>query len=126
MFLWTTLVAVVAALARIAPGLAIAAAILCFPAALRTVFAVGRRKKRSGQRISVMDKIETFFASFGIVLAIVMGSLIAFVATCFPIGLATFGVRSDGGGILIAVVVGTIAGGFVAVVLIRRLWRIGE
>lgn len=124
MFLWTTLVAVVAALARIAPGLAIAAAILCFPAALRTVFAVGRRKSKSGARMTVMDKIEIFLASFGIVLSIVIGAVSAFVATCFPIGLLSFDTHA--GSILFAVVAGTVAGGVVAILLTRRLWRIGD
>jgi hypothetical protein len=126
MFLWTTLVAVVAALGRIEPGLAIGLAVLSFPAALRTIWSVGRRKMRTGQRMTGLEKIETFLASLGIVLAIVTGAAIAFTATCFPIGLAGFSMNWDGGWIFLGAIAGLLVAGAVAFLLIRRLWPTRE
>src|SRR5947209_19328352 len=48
LFLWTTLLAVILGVVRIAPGLGIGLAILSLPAALFTVAAVGRCKRRTG------------------------------------------------------------------------------
>src|SRR5260221_14446194 len=49
MFLWTTLVAVVLGAGTIDPGLAFCLAILSFPAALRTIGIVVRRKRQHGE-----------------------------------------------------------------------------
>jgi hypothetical protein len=125
MFLWTTLVAVVMGVASFAPGLGIMLAVLSLPAAARTIGTVYRRKQRRGGSIGAAEKIETFIASFGIVLAIVIGAVTAFTAVCFPLGLASF--ASDMGGLVIfAIVAGIVAAVFVAIVLARRLWRLGR
>ena len=106
-------------------GLGIMLAVLSLPAAARTIGTVYRRKQRRGGSIGAAEKIETFIASFGIVLAIVIGAVTAFTAVCFPLGLASF--ASDMGGLVIfAIVAGIVAAVFVAIVLARRLWRLGE
>jgi hypothetical protein len=125
MFLWTTLVAVVMGVATFAPGLAIALAILSLPAAVRTIGAVYRRKQRLGGSIGALEKIETFIASLGIVLAIVLGAVIAFTAVCFPLGLASFSF-DQGGLVLFAFLAGIAAAIVVALFLGRRLWRLGD
>jgi hypothetical protein len=125
MFLWTTLVAVVMGVASFAPGLAIMLAVLSLPAAARTIGAVYRRKQRRGGSIGAAEKVETFIASLGIVLAIVVGAITAFTAVCFPLGLASF--ASDMGGLVVfAFLAGFVAAVFVAIMLARRLWRLGE
>ena len=123
MFLWTTLLAVVMGVATIAPGLAIALAVISFPAALRTIGTVARRKRRGGS-LSVPEKIEAFVASLGVVLAIVVGAGIAFMAACFPVGLAAAAANVGGefGFIVPAVIAGIMAAGTATFLLGRRIW----
>jgi hypothetical protein len=125
MFLWTTLVAVIMGVATFAPGLAVTIAILSLPAAVRTIGAVYRRKQRRGGSISASEKIETFIASFGIVVAIVIGALGAFTAVCFPLGLASFAANA-GGLAVFAFIAGIAAGLVVAISLTRRFWKLGD
>ena len=124
MFLWTTLLAVVMGVATIAPGLAIALAVISFPAALRTIGTVARRKRRRGESLSVPEKIEAFVASLGVVLAIVVGAGIAFMAVCFPVGLAAAATNVGGefGFIVPAVIAGIMAAGTATFLLGRRIW----
>jgi hypothetical protein len=125
MFLWTTLVAVILGVSTFAPGLAVMLAILSLPAAVRTIGAVYRRKQRRGGSISASEKIETFLASFGIVVAIVIGAVAAFTVVCFPLGLASFSANA-GGLVVFAIIAGIAAGLVVAIGLTRRFWRLGD
>jgi hypothetical protein len=98
---------------------------LSLPAAVRTIGAVYRRKQRRGGSIGTAEKIETFIASFGIVLAIVVGAVTAFTAVCFPLGLASFA-SNLGGLVIFAFIAGFVAAVLVAVFLARRFWRLGD
>ncbi len=126
LFLWTTLVAVIAGSASIAPGLAIGLAILCFPAALRTIGNVNRLKQTTGRSPTSGQKMMTFFASFSVVVAAFIAASAAFVATCFPVGLgvaATGASESNFFGVMLFVITvsGAIAA-FVGYIVLRRLW----
>jgi hypothetical protein len=124
LFLWTTLVACVMGVVRIAPGLGIVLAVLSLPAALRTVGRVGRLRTKTGRAMTVSGKISTFMSSLTICFVIALGASTAFTLTCFPIGLLGFSSGGGGGGVLIlAVIAGLIAGGFAGYWLIRWLWR---
>jgi hypothetical protein len=122
MFLWTTLVAVVMGVATIAPGLAIALAVISFPAAMRTIGTVARRKRRRGESLSVPEKIEAFLASCGVVLAILAGAGIAFMAICLPVGFATANSWFERGPPYLAIIAGVLAAGTIAFLLGRRFW----
>jgi hypothetical protein len=124
MFLWTTLLAVVMGVATFAPGLAIALAVISFPAALRTIGTVARRTQLRGVSLSVPEKIEAFVASLGVVLAIAVGAGIAFMAVCLPVGMAAAAANVGGefGFFVPAVIAGTMAAGAAAFLLGRRIW----
>jgi hypothetical protein len=83
LFLWTTLVAVVLGVARIAPGLGVLMVLLSFPAAFRTIGTVGRRKRRSGQSLPPGEKAGAFLESLAI-------SFVTFIAIVAVIGSALF------------------------------------
>src|SRR5437588_11756502 len=67
MFLWTTLVAVLAALTTMAPGLGIALIIVSFPAALRTIVVVRRRRATTGEPLTTSEKIFIFMNSLQLI-----------------------------------------------------------
>lgn len=125
MFLWTTLVAVLAGLARFAPGLAIGVAVLSIPAGIRTVGIIRRRKTRIGKQLSAMEKIEAFFASLGVMTLVGLASSIAFFATCFPVGLFTFDMRNDSS-VFFAIALGIVAAIVVAFLIGKALWRVHD
>jgi hypothetical protein len=92
-FLIITLSAVGLGLFVAAPGLAIALAIVAFPALMRTVFLVQRRSK-SGIRISPQRKIVLFCCSLGVsvvVLNVVLVTAVGtFCAVCLSGGKESF------------------------------------
>ena len=116
------LIAVCLGVRRESPGLGIALAVVSTPAMVRTVFAA-RRREITGRPMSTGEKAVAFLGSIGVVVTVCAASGAAFVATCFPIGLATFNVSSGGGGgIVLAFGLGILAAIAVAALLFRRLW----
>jgi hypothetical protein len=129
LFLWVALVAVVMGVAWIALPLGIALGILCFPAALHTTAIVASRKRRSGQRVSVQDKIVAFTESFVlftlIAVAIVIAAIGALFVVCMSSNSGMF--RNANFTIpIIAAVAGLIFIGFVVFFLVRALWKIKD
>jgi len=123
MLLFTTLCAVVLGAFTIHPGLGIGLAILATPAVIRTAF-LGMRRRAGGQPMSVQQKALAFCGTLGLVAILVVAVSAAFVATCFPLGLAGFGADSPLL-MLLAWGVGFIVGGlalFFLLRLFRRLW----
>lgn len=82
MFLWTTIVAILAALARVAPGLGIIAALLSVPAAVRTVIGASRRSAQSHRPLRAWEKVFIFANSLQIMLIAVLAAIVAFMAVC--------------------------------------------
>jgi hypothetical protein len=122
LFLVVTLCAVTFGLFGVAPGLGILFAIVVAPATLRTAVAA-RRVKARGRRMDVVQKIETFVGSLFVVITIGAAACVAFVATCFPIGMITFASDNGiGGGLLLAFIIGGAVGLGVLFWLGRWLW----
>jgi hypothetical protein len=116
------LIAVCLGVAREAPGLGIALGVVSTPALVRTVFAA-RRRESTGRPMSVGEKFVAFLGSIAVVVTLCAASGAAFVAICFPIGLASFSTsRGGGGGVAIAFTLGIVAGLVVIFFLARRLW----
>jgi hypothetical protein len=116
------LVAVCLGVMREVMGLGIALAIVSTPALVRTVLAV-RRRERTGRPMAAGEKVLVFIGSIAVVATVCVASGAAFVAICFPIGLASFSVsRSDGGGIVVAFGLGIVVALVVAAFLFRRMW----
>jgi hypothetical protein len=102
------------------PGLGVVLLLVSTPALIRTLMAVSRGKA-AGRPLSGWEKMTVFAGSLGVVAVIGLASLIAFIATCFPVGLIS--VQADMGvGVFLAFSVGIIAAGFVGFTLIRKLW----
>jgi hypothetical protein len=81
LLLVTTLVAVCLGLSLSAPGLGIPLAIIAGPALVRTLIA-GHRERAAGHKLSMGEKVLTFLASTGIMVAVVAAGCAAFFATC--------------------------------------------
>jgi hypothetical protein len=109
MFLWTTLVAVIAGLARIEPGLAIFGAVLSFPAALRTVVYIGQSKRSGEAQFSVAEKIGLFAGALGLVIVFAVGVGTAIFAACT--GALVASVNGIPGVLAWAIIVLALAGG---------------
>jgi hypothetical protein len=120
LMLLIALVAVTLGVFRIEPGLGIVLVIVVTPALIRTLLAVSRDKAR-GRALNPLEKVGVFVASLGIVIVIGLAAIIAFVATCVPIGLANSD-NMTSNSLVTAVVIGLIAAGLVAFPLIRWLW----
>lgn len=103
-----------------APGLGVVLVLISIPATIRTAVA-DRRRRRQGRPMTWREYLVVLAASAGVVTAIGVGSVIAFMATCLPVGFLSVGALG-GGGIILAFVVGLGTAGFVAFHLIRRLW----
>jgi hypothetical protein len=85
LFLIVTLAGVCFGLIAAAPVLGIPVTVLIVPALIRT-FTTARRQQARGERPTAEEKIGSFFASMGLILAIVMGAAIAFFAACSVVG----------------------------------------
>lgn len=127
-----TLLAVLCGVLSMSPGLGVVLAIVATPALVRVGMTAVRRKVR-GRPMTVPEKLGAFAGSVGVVVMICLAAGAAFVATCFPVGLAAFDAADEllpGRGkfaVLVwpvfPVVLGILAAGFVGYLLIRRLWR---
>lgn len=102
------------------PGLGILLALAASFALVRTLAEVSR-SKALGRPFDRKAKIILFLGSLGVVTLIGLGSVIAFVVTCFPLGFASFSANSTVG-LFIAVGAGIVAAGVSGFYLIRRLW----
>lgn len=131
LLLTTTLVAVVIASWFVAPGLAIALALVATPAFIRTAI-LSFRKRAIGAPTDMSTKINLFLASSGIFLAIWLGVGISFYATCWAgfVGGAfvseQFGARNYdplGYGLMVGCSLGFIASMTVFGFLIRKLFK---
>lgn len=105
------------------PGLGVILLLIATPALIRTLVAVSRRKA-AGQPLLWWEKLAVFAGSVGVVTAIGLGALIAFVLTCFPVGFMAMqsNFQQSQGGLLLAIGIGIGAAAFVGFALIRRLW----
>jgi len=124
MMLIVTLCSVLLGVFRIAFGLGIVLAILVTPALVRTCM-IAARSRAGGRPMSVGRKVSFFAGTLGLLAVIAVAVPAAFVATCFPIGLA--GALGTGLQFLLILAwpVGIAAGGLVLYVLFRlfrRLW----
>ena len=122
--LWAALAGAIVGAAFIAPGVAIALAVLSFPAALRTVANIERRAERTGKPSSIADKVSLFFSSLGLMIVTAVSASLAFMAICIPTGA----LAASGGenyifiGIGLAIVLGLAVAGFVIYKLVRATW----
>jgi hypothetical protein len=103
-----------------APGLGIVLALVSAPALFHTT-ARAIRSKAGGRPMSATMKVRVFLASLAAVVLISLSAIIAFVATCFPIGLVSLGVNFQAG-MFVAMIVGGIAA-VAAPILTYRLIR---
>jgi hypothetical protein len=127
LMLFVTLVAVIMGVASVAPGLAIALAVLAVPALVHTAVLAMRRRAR-GEPLSPADKLSLFLSSAGALLISLLAAGIAFYATCWVgffagagvgAGVGVRGYDSIGWGLMTGVIAGVLAGIVVAVLLIR-------
>jgi hypothetical protein len=103
------------------PGLGIFFFIVAVPIVIRTFVAVSR-KETVGRRLTALEKVGVFFTSVGVVAVAGVAAFVAFVAVCFPIGLASLGgVRESGTGMILAFGLGLVAA---VVVAVWMLWRL--
>ena len=116
-------VAVCLAPIRVSLGLSIFFAAYLLPATVRGVVVLERRRLDS-RTTQAGDVFAVLISSFFVCGAIVTSAAIAFVATCFPIGAATFDVSGGpmGPGMISALVAGTIAGIATLYFVGRKLW----
>ncbi len=129
LFLWTALVAVVMGVVRIAPGLGIALAVITFPAALNTVGIAAYRKRKSGQAMTVPDKLAAFTVSVAafviIAVLVIIAAISALLVMCMASGT---GLISNNSGlanatVVVASIVAVVAVIFVAWLILREVWR---
>jgi hypothetical protein len=73
---------------RSAPGLSGLLALILIPTALRAAFAIERRRS-SGRRLSFQELHDAYLYAFIVTLTIIPAAVVAFVATCVPVGLAS-------------------------------------
>jgi hypothetical protein len=125
------LMAVCLGVGRESSALGIALTIASAPALIRTTLLAGQAKAR-GRPMPALVKVLIFLGSLAAVVLVFLSALIAFAATCFPIGSAG---RNPGAGyqgydsliIDVAIVVGVVSAVAAAVFtywLIRRLRRL--
>jgi len=81
-----TLVAVCLGVFRISYVLGVVLLALATPALLRTVL-VSSAEKRRGQRSTMVDKVNTFAASIGVVILAGMAGIAACFAACLPLSV---------------------------------------
>lgn len=122
-------VAVCLSMMRGDPTIGGLALIVTITAAVRTVFQLRRRAAR-GMRLGPVEYFKSVGVSAFVSIAVYGGALVAFVATCVPAGLAAgvFPERPEGpgNGLVIAVGLGLIGAVVVALLILKRLWRLGD
>lgn len=116
-----TLTAVYAGVTVQAPGIGFVLAIVSVPALVRTI-GIGRRKKKKGQRLNLLEKAGAFFGSLVVVVVIATASFISFVVICFPVGLVGFNMPGASAVVAFAFLLGIVVAVVVGIFLIRRLW----
>jgi MFS family permease len=116
------LFAVCFAVMRLSLGFGIGLAIAATPALIRTAIGASRRNM-AGRPMDMVQKMSLFLASLSIVMVTGVASAGAFTATCFPIGLMSFGIgNGSGSGMWVAISLGVVAGAYVCFLLLRHLW----
>ena len=120
MMLMIGVIAVCLGAFRVAPGLGIILLLIAAPALARTVIAAARREADE-RPLTTRQKVEVFIASTGLMTLVLVASGAAFLATCFPVGLAAFGANFNYG-IGLAIAIGTLAALAAAFFLLRRFW----
>lgn len=123
LMLLIALIAVCLSLAVQLPGLGVVGLLVLTPALIRTVHGYWRDQSL-GLPMGWGKRFELFAASLGVVLAIELGTIAAFVATCFPIGLFSFQLYDPTIplGMYLAFGIGIIAACAAGFFLIRQLW----
>jgi hypothetical protein len=117
-----TLLAVFFGLWAMSPGLGILFGVLAAPASIRAGMAAARRRAR-GRPMTGEEKFLAFMGSLGVVAAISLASLTAFILTCFPMGLAVAGTARDPmPWIMLSIVVGLLASGLAMWQTARAMW----
>ncbi len=94
---------------RETPVYGIVLAVVAAPALVWTEV-VARRERARGLAATAPGRVTTFLVTLAVVASVFISAVIAFVITCFPIGLAAFAQESQA-----LLVVALIAGGFAAV-----------
>jgi hypothetical protein len=94
-------------------SLGVASVVLLMPATIRTSMAAGRRRSE-GRPMGFGEQVETFMLTGLATVGVAISSVIAFVVTCFPSGLAT-------GNIVVALVIGA-AGALVCAIWLTRVF----
>jgi hypothetical protein len=128
-FLWTTLVAVVTGVARIAPGAGVLLALLSVPAALRTIGTARHRMRATGESMNTLEKIEVFASSFALVIAIIAAAAAAFVAACTTAAVGSAPIRLIDGSparvasAIVVIAIGIIGAYLAAKKLIQDNWQ---
>lgn len=120
LMLLIALIAVCLSLLVTIPGVGVLGILVLTPALIRTIHGAWRGQG-DGRPMDWNDRLMLFLASIGVVLAIEIGMVVAFTATCFPIGLALFQSNSPWG-LFVALGLGITAAAVAGFYLIRRLW----
>lgn len=89
LFLACAVIALGVGVCFVNPGLGVLILLLSAPALVRA-FAIGALRRSRGETPSLLAKVLMFFTSALLVVLVCGAALIAFVAICFPIGLAAF------------------------------------
>jgi hypothetical protein len=93
--------------------------------ALYRVFRAGFAERAPGRRrLSILQILGVGLASVGVTALVGLAAVVLFVATCFPVGLASFSMREgSNAGIAAALVVGILAAGAGAYLVVWGLFR---
>lgn len=126
-----TLIAACLGLARLAPGLGIAAAALATPALVRVIMA-GRKLRSQGKPLTLEEKVFYFFTSLAVIVSVATASGIAFYATCWigflgvayatELGRPGKGYDALAYGLLAGGIAGILAALPVLIFMLRYLW----
>ncbi|MFO0953078.1 MAG: hypothetical protein U0835_18380 [Isosphaeraceae bacterium] len=93
--------------------------VVTLPALLRTLYA----GSKEASTVAFADLVVTFVLSLLLTIVLEIAMLIAFVATCFPMGLLTNSFNNVGA-LYTSIVAGLLAAGLVAWTLGRRIFRL--
>lgn len=96
LLLVTTLVAVCLGVSLSAPGLGIPLSFVAAPALIRTLIA-GHQERAVGRKLSLGEKVLTFLASTGIMVAVIVAGGAAFFVTCSTLLLGGLAVNEMDG-----------------------------
>jgi hypothetical protein len=109
-----TLIAVLSSLIGMNPGMGIMVAVLALPALAWTCQIVLRRRRR-GQSLTAGGKVVAFLLSLAMIVIVIVAAGAAFFVTC----LTTVSVGGGGDIVLVAMIMGLVAGLAVLVLLAR-------